>query len=205
MNQLNLSRYCQQRDNWPIKCLQMTFLIFDYWHILESFFFPCSLAISVVFDALHHVCCLNDNVCWCNHHFSCEKMPTMWGPQTWCERWFRFAPVTTSLFAYHKPVRDIGVINQLRYQTGASHCSYWKLPFIDIYSGITHWKCLFHHFSCEQMPIFGCEAQLFEAFAFARFAGCREFATWAMWRQMKTPKEHGSHLTVTVIWVNIGL
>ena len=35
---------------------------------------------------------------------------TMWGPQTWCERWFRFAPITSSLCAYHKPVRDIGVM-----------------------------------------------------------------------------------------------
>ena len=28
---------------------------------------------------------------------------TMWGPQTWCERWLTKAPVTSSLFAYHKP------------------------------------------------------------------------------------------------------
>ena len=26
--------------------------------------------------------------------------------------WFRFAPVTSSLFAYHKPVRDIGALHQ---------------------------------------------------------------------------------------------
>ena len=46
----------------------------------------------------------------------------------WCERWLtdspQYAPVTSSLFAYHKPVREIGVMwtPTERYRTGASHC-----------------------------------------------------------------------------------
>ena len=71
---------------------------------------------------------------------------TMWPPPVIrcyvC--WFRFAPVTRSLFAYHKPVREIGVISspQLKGILGASHCTYpylflWN-PVIIVISTINH-------------------------------------------------------------------
>ena len=38
--------------------------------------------------------------------------------------WFRFAPVTLVISTINHS--EIGVINQLSYQTGATHCRYFK-------------------------------------------------------------------------------
>ena len=66
-----------------------------------------------------HVCC------WCRQRpiradFMEDFMSREWvlwwcaisfRASQWCERWFRFAPVTSSLFVYHKPARNIEVIS----------------------------------------------------------------------------------------------
>ena len=66
------------------------------------------------------------------YHF--YHIPTMWGPPV--ISWFRCAPVTSSLFAYHKPVRDIGVMFTNLDILGASHCI-----FDDILTQIA-WTCI---------------------------------------------------------------
>ena len=56
------------------------------------------------------------------------------GAPQWCERWFRFAPVTSSskkmLFAYRKPVREIGVM--CTYPIGSMYGIYGNMDPINI-------------------------------------------------------------------------
>ena len=52
------------------------------------------------------------------------SLTTTWGPPV--ISWFRFTPVTTSLFAFHKPEWNWSDVH-LSYRTGASHCSIFHL------------------------------------------------------------------------------